>query len=140
VKYADKNDKLDLSGLLNALDGVVDTPGRLVVFTTNVIECLDPALIRPGRIDKPILLGYMKYEAALQMTKHFFPEERDSLTDDQKSRLKAVFTEESVARRRRRHNLPYGRNDGGQLTPATVEQILGEHEKVDDFLDALENK
>ncbi|CAM9955298.1 unnamed protein product, partial [Ectocarpus sp. 12 AP-2014] len=30
-EYADAYDKLDLSGLLNVLDGVVDTPGRLVV-------------------------------------------------------------------------------------------------------------
>lgn len=47
-------------GLLNVLDGVVDTPGRIVVMTTNLINILDDALIRPGRIDKKILLGYMK--------------------------------------------------------------------------------
>lgn len=47
-------------GLLNVLDGVVDTPGRIVIMTTNLIEVLDPALIRPGRIDKRILLEYMK--------------------------------------------------------------------------------
>lgn len=47
-------------GLLNVLDGVVDTPGRIVVMTTNVIDVLDDALIRPGRIDKKILLGYMR--------------------------------------------------------------------------------
>lgn len=47
-------------GLLNVLDGVVDTPGRIVILTTNVVDVLDRALIRPGRIDKTILLGYMK--------------------------------------------------------------------------------
>lgn len=47
-------------GLLNVLDGVVDTPGRIVVLTTNVVDVLDRALIRPGRVDKTILLGYMK--------------------------------------------------------------------------------
>lgn len=45
---------------MNVLDGVVDTPGRIVVLTTNVVDILDPALIRPGRVDKTILLGYMK--------------------------------------------------------------------------------
>ena len=30
-----KRDKLNLSGLLNVLDGVVDTPERIVVMTTN---------------------------------------------------------------------------------------------------------
>lgn len=49
-----------MQGLLNVLDGVVDTPGRIVVMTTNLINVLDDALIRPGRIDKKILLGYMK--------------------------------------------------------------------------------
>ena len=40
--------------------GVVDTPERLLVMTSNHPEKLDPALIRPGRIDKQILLGYLK--------------------------------------------------------------------------------
>lgn len=47
-------------GLLNVLDGVVDTPNRIVIMTTNHPEALDAALIRPGRIDKKIYLGYMK--------------------------------------------------------------------------------
>lgn len=42
------------------LDGVVDTPGRIVVMTTNHVDVLDPALIRPGRIDKKICLDYMR--------------------------------------------------------------------------------
>lgn len=50
----------EIQGLLNMLDGVVDTPGRIVVMTTNYKDELDPALIRPGRIDKDLLLDYMK--------------------------------------------------------------------------------
>lgn len=46
------SDALNLAGLLNVLDGVVDTPGRLLVLSTNHPEVLDPALIRPGRINK----------------------------------------------------------------------------------------
>ncbi|CAM9204899.1 unnamed protein product [Ectocarpus sp. 6 AP-2014] len=138
VKYANKYDKLDLSGLLNVLDGVVDTPGRIVVLTTNLVDVLDRALIRPGRIDKTILLGYMKYDAALAMTKHFFPEESESITDEQKKRLQDVFSDEAAAVRCKRTSKRGGGADRGQLTPATVEQMLGEHDKVDDFLDALE--
>lgn len=48
-------------GLLNVLDGVVDTPGRIVIMTTNHPEALDAALIRPGRIDKKVYLGYMRW-------------------------------------------------------------------------------
>lgn len=39
------------SGLLNALDGAINLNSVLIIFTTNHIENLDPALIRPGRID-----------------------------------------------------------------------------------------
>jgi SpoVK/Ycf46/Vps4 family AAA+-type ATPase len=40
------SDALNLSGLLNCLDGVVDSPGRLVILTSNHPEVLDPALVR----------------------------------------------------------------------------------------------
>jgi hypothetical protein len=52
-------DQLSLSGVLNVLDGVVDTPGRIVIMTTNHPEILDPALIRPCRVDKKLMLGFM---------------------------------------------------------------------------------
>lgn len=44
-------EQLNLSVLLNILDGVLETPGRIVIMTSNEPEKLDPALIRPGRID-----------------------------------------------------------------------------------------
>lgn len=46
---------LTLSGLLNALDGVFQHHGRILIMTTNHPEVLDPALIRPGRIDSKYL-------------------------------------------------------------------------------------
>merc|ERR1711972_747824 len=67
-----KKDKLNLSGLLNVLDGVVDTPERILIMTTNHPEMLDPALVRPGRIDKKILLGYMHPIYAVSMINHYF--------------------------------------------------------------------
>lgn len=39
------------SGLLNALDGVASAEERVIFMTTNHAESLDPALIRPGRVD-----------------------------------------------------------------------------------------
>lgn len=42
---------LTFSGVLNALDGVAGQEGKLVVLTTNHPEKLDPALVRPGRVD-----------------------------------------------------------------------------------------
>jgi hypothetical protein len=46
--------QLNLSILLNILDGILETPGRIVVMTSNNPENLDDALIRPGRIDVDI--------------------------------------------------------------------------------------
>ena len=68
-------DALNLAGILNTLDGVVDTPGRLLVMTSNHPEKLDPALIRPGRIDKMFRLSYMVGEQACHMMAHYFQQE-----------------------------------------------------------------
>jgi chaperone BCS1 len=47
------------SGLLNAIDGVASQEdGKILFMTTNHIEKLDPALIRPGRCDVKIEFKY----------------------------------------------------------------------------------
>ena len=50
----ESEDKLTLGAILEVLDGIVETPGRIVIMTTNHKCALDPALIRPGRIDMQI--------------------------------------------------------------------------------------
>ncbi|KAF2191745.1 P-loop containing nucleoside triphosphate hydrolase protein [Zopfia rhizophila CBS 207.26] len=45
---------VSLSTLLNVLDGIGSPEGRLLIMTTNHIENLDPALIRPGRADQKV--------------------------------------------------------------------------------------
>ncbi|KAI7779240.1 hypothetical protein LA080_001088 [Diaporthe eres] len=45
------NGRLSLSGLLNILDGVASQEGRVLIMTTNHVDKLDKALIRPGRVD-----------------------------------------------------------------------------------------
>jgi len=49
-KRKSKN-RLSFSTFLNCLDGVFYKHGLIVIMTTNHAEKLDPALIRPGRID-----------------------------------------------------------------------------------------
>ena len=44
------------SGFLNALDGVASGEERIIFMTTNHPERLDPALVRPGRVDLNILV------------------------------------------------------------------------------------
>ncbi|KAL9546221.1 hypothetical protein MBANPS3_006758 [Mucor bainieri] len=52
------NAKISMSGLLNALDGVVAQEGSMVFMTCNNVNRIQPALLRPGRIDMKMELGY----------------------------------------------------------------------------------
>ncbi|CAJ2509621.1 Uu.00g146470.m01.CDS01 [Anthostomella pinea] len=56
-----------LSGLLNVLDGVASSEGRVVFMTSNHPENLDEALIRPGRIDRIIYMGKIGQPSAKEM-------------------------------------------------------------------------
>ncbi|PIL36297.1 transporter [Ganoderma sinense ZZ0214-1] len=64
---------LTLSGLLNALDGVAASEGRLLFATTNHLERLDPALSRPGRMDVWIEFKNASKWQAEQLFRNFFP-------------------------------------------------------------------
>lgn len=65
--------KVTLSGLLNFIDGLWSACGgeRLIVFTTNHVDKLDPALIRRGRMDKHVQLSYCGYEAFKILAKNY---------------------------------------------------------------------
>lgn len=54
----DKNNGITFSGLINCLDGVFCKHGLITCITTNHIDRLDSALIRPGRVDKIMKIGY----------------------------------------------------------------------------------
>jgi Cdc6-like AAA superfamily ATPase len=59
--------KLTLSVLLNILDGVLETPGRILIMTSNHPEKLDKALIRAGRIDLKVCFSHCKREEIKEM-------------------------------------------------------------------------
>lgn len=65
----DGGSKLTLSGLLNFTDGLWSCCGeeRIFIFTTNHKDRLDPALLRPGRMDMHILLSYCTFAALKKM-------------------------------------------------------------------------
>ena len=64
--------RLTLSGLLNAIDGVAAAEERIIFMTTNHPEKLDPALVRPGRIDFTMELGKATPEQAQRMFHRFY--------------------------------------------------------------------
>lgn len=60
-----------LSELLNVLDGISTPHGMITVATTNNIEALDPALIRPGRFDIVMEVGTLSNTEATRMAQAF---------------------------------------------------------------------
>ena len=62
-----------MSGLLNVLDGFHAPDDVLFMMTTNKIEALDPALLRPGRIDYRLHLGAASEQQKLELYRRFFP-------------------------------------------------------------------
>ncbi|KAJ6596132.1 P-loop containing nucleoside triphosphate hydrolase protein [Mycena vulgaris] len=84
--------KVTLSGLLNVIDGVGSEEGKLFFATTNYIDRLDPALLRPGRIDLKVAYGRVEQPQAHALFLRFFPAVRFPGTPAEKLReLAAEF-------------------------------------------------
>ncbi|KJH52583.1 ATPase, AAA family [Dictyocaulus viviparus] len=64
--------RVTFSGLLNAIDGVACAEERILFMTTNHIEHLDKALIRPGRVDRQQYFGYLTSGMSLKMFTRFY--------------------------------------------------------------------
>lgn len=77
----DKKNKLTFSGLLNALDGVAAGEGRILFTTTNHLERLDPALIRPGRIDRKEWIGNADRSQLRRLFVRFFGDDDPAMAD-----------------------------------------------------------
>ena len=65
-------DELTLSCLLNIFDGILETPGRIIILTSNFPDKIDKALIRPGRIDINIELKRASHNIAKDMLESFY--------------------------------------------------------------------
>jgi chaperone BCS1 len=63
-----------LSGLLNVMDGFLAPENVIFVMTTNDVEALDSALLRPGRIDYRLFLGEAAESQKAELYRRFFPE------------------------------------------------------------------
>ncbi|KAJ7937926.1 hypothetical protein B0H13DRAFT_1588296, partial [Mycena leptocephala] len=82
-----------LSGLLNVIDGggFGSDEGRLFFATTNHIDRLDPALLRPGRIDLKVAYGLATRDQVHSLFMHFFPESRFLSNEANATTLEAVI-------------------------------------------------
>lgn len=98
-----------MSGLLNALDGLLKLTGAIIVITTNHPEHLDPALIRPGRITMNLEMSCMSPESIQDMLLFYF--------------------KETVPKERFQ--------DGIKLTPATLENLCLSCSSLEKVLEKL---
>ncbi|TFK34722.1 P-loop containing nucleoside triphosphate hydrolase protein [Crucibulum laeve] len=69
-----KKSPVTLSGLLNVIDGIGSEEGKLFFATTNYIDHLDAALLRPGRIDRKIEYKLATRKQAEALFLRFFPQ------------------------------------------------------------------
>ncbi|KAL0951948.1 hypothetical protein HGRIS_008599 [Hohenbuehelia grisea] len=78
---------VSMSALLNVIDGVGSEAGRLFFATTNYVDHLDSAFLRPGRIDKKVEYYLATKAQAASLFKRFFPNYTLSKPDEKGSSI-----------------------------------------------------
>jgi len=98
VKQSEETEEktLTLADLLEVFDGVMEMKGRIMVITTNHPEKLDPALIRPGRIDVNIEFGYCQPDDILDIFANFYGEDKIPADFDKSSLKRDKWTAAQV--------------------------------------------
>jgi len=71
-----------LSGILNAIDGVQSVDSQILIMTTNHKEHLDPAIVRPGRVDVEFFLDNCNNAQIKEMFCNFFPHENKYVVNE----------------------------------------------------------
>ncbi|EOB00197.1 Mitochondrial chaperone BCS1, partial [Anas platyrhynchos] len=89
--------RLTFSGLLNALDGVASTEARIVFMTTNYVDRLDPALVRPGRVDLKQYVGHCSPRQLARMFLRFYPQQPPAAAERFAQRALGVCEQLSAA-------------------------------------------
>jgi hypothetical protein len=85
-----------LGNVLSSLDGVVHNHGRIFVATTNNIDALDSAMLRPGRIDLVLELNEMDTHQYQKMIKHFFDVYVDVSDKTMKCKTTPVYVQQDI--------------------------------------------
>lgn len=74
-----KEQPITLDDILNLWDGIRETPGRILVISSNHYDKLDPALIRPGRIDITHELSNASHNTITEIYQHLFNSQIDKI-------------------------------------------------------------
>ena len=72
VKKLKKWSNITLSGILNALDGIIEFDGAIIIMTSNHPEKIDKAVIRPGRVTMNIEMKNMTAREATKMINNYY--------------------------------------------------------------------
>jgi ATP-dependent 26S proteasome regulatory subunit len=67
-----EDDPITLDDILSLWDGILETPGRIIIISSNHYDKLDSALIRPGRIDITHKFDNASYNTISEMYFHLF--------------------------------------------------------------------
>ena len=108
VDFEKKDDKITLSFILNIIDGIRETPGRIMIITSNDYESLDPALVRPGRIDMTLEMKNATIDTIKEMYNHYY---QDILDENIEKQLRDFV-----------------------VSPAKLVNLRFENEKKEDFI------
>ena len=109
-----KDDKITLSFILNIIDGIRETPGRILIITSNNYGSLDPALIRPGRIDLTLEMKNASVDTIKEMYNHYYG---DTLPEEMEKEFRDYV-----------------------VSPAKIVNLRLENENKEDFLSALKKE
>ncbi|XP_028766558.1 AAA-ATPase At3g50940-like [Neltuma alba] len=87
-----EDEKVTLSGLLNFMDGLWTSCGdeRVVICTTNYKDRLDPALLRPGRMDVHIHMSYCSFSGFKTLAANYLRIEEHAVFDEIEELLQKV--------------------------------------------------
>lgn len=91
-KSSDIDAPLNLSKLLNILDGIPERTGQIVMMSTNHPEKLDDALLRPGRIDCMIEFKKASYKSAVLLIENFFEKKLTKTEKDKLQKIDRMFS------------------------------------------------
>lgn len=91
-KSSKEKNYFSLGTLLNCLDGIVASENVILVMTTNKKKSLDPALLRPGRIDRTVEFGLASAKQITEAITLFFPDGNQPLLDQLLPRAGKIST------------------------------------------------